>query len=171
MSELLKVKDLRTHFDTNEGVIHAVNGISFDLKEGETLGVVGESGCGKSVSMLSLLGLIPQPPGKVISGKAIFKGQDLLKAPDEELRKVRGGQIGMVFQDPMTYFNPVIQIGKQVSEPYRLHFGVNDKEAEARTVEMLTAVGIPKPSERIKDYPHQFSGGMRQRAMIAMALI
>ena len=171
MSELLKVKDLRTHFDTNEGVIHAVNGISFDLKEGETLGVVGESGCGKSVSMLSLLGLIPQPPGKVISGKAIFKNQDLLKAPDEELRKVRGGQIGMVFQDPMTYFNPVIQIGKQVSEPYRLHFGVNDREAEARTVEMLTAVGIPKPGERIKDYPHQFSGGMRQRAMIAMALI
>lgn len=171
MAELLNVKNLKTRFRTMEGIVHAVNGVSFKLNEGETLGIVGESGCGKSVSMLSILRLVPQPPGKIVSGEAIFKNQDLLKTTDDELRKVRGGQIGMVFQDPMTYFNPVIQIGKQVSEPYSIHFGVKEKEAETRAVEMLTAVGIPNPRERIKDYPHQFSGGMRQRAMIAMALI
>jgi len=171
MEKLLSVKDLKTHFFTREGVVHAVNGISFDLEEGETLGIVGESGCGKSVSMLSLLRLIPQPPGKILSGSAIFNGTDLITTSEAELRKIRGGKISMVFQDPMTYFNPVIRIGRQVAEPYMLHYGVSYKEAEKRVIEMLAAVGIPNPEQRIDDYPHQFSGGMRQRAMIAMALI
>jgi oligopeptide transport system ATP-binding protein len=171
MEKLLSVRDLKTHFFTREGVVHAVNGISFDLEEGETLGIVGESGCGKSVSMLSILRLIPQPPGKIISGSASFNKTDLIKISESELRKIRGKKISMIFQDPMTYFNPVIQIGKQVAEPYILHNGVNYKKAEERVIEMFAAVGIPNPEERIKDYPHQFSGGMRQRAMIAMALI
>ncbi|MCD6577513.1 MAG: ABC transporter ATP-binding protein [Anaerolineaceae bacterium] len=171
MEKLLSVKDLKTHFFTREGVVHAVNGVSFDLEEGETLGIVGESGCGKSVSMLSLLRLVPDPPGKIISGSVKFNNIDLLSAPEKELRAIRGKKISIVFQDPMTYFNPVIQIGKQVAEPYILHNNVSEKEAEERVIEMFSAVGIPKPEERVKDYPHQFSGGMRQRAMIAMALI
>lgn len=170
MTELLNVQGLETQFLTPEGVIHAVNGISFNLKEGEVLGVVGESGCGKSVSMLSVLRLIPQPPGKIVGGKAIFQGQDLLSMSDEEIRRVRGAKIAMVFQDPMTSLNPVITIGKQISEPLMLHLGMSKDEARNRVVELLQLVGLPEAKMRLDDYPHQFSGGMRQRVMIAMAL-
>jgi len=170
MTELLNVQGLETQFLTPEGVIHAVNGISFNLKEGEVLGVVGESGCGKSVSMLSVLRLIPQPPGKITGGKAIFQGQDLLSMSDEEIRRVRGAKIAMVFQDPMTSLNPVITIGKQISEPLMLHLGMSKDEARNRVVELLQLVGLPEAKMRLEDYPHQFSGGMCQRVMIAMAL-
>ena len=171
MSEyLLDVQDLETQFKTPDGIVHAVNGVSFGLKEGETLGVVGESGCGKSVTMLSVLGLIPSPPGKVTSGKAFFTGKDLLKMPNEDLRKVRGAQISMVFQDPMTSLNPVLTIGRQLTEPLVLHIGMTKKQAETRATELLSMVGIPNAEDRLKDYPHQYSGGMRQRVMIAMAL-
>jgi len=170
MAELFSVKDLETQFHTREGTVHAVNGVSFALNEGETLGIVGESGCGKSVSMLSTLRLIPQPPGEIVSGEAMFQGRDLLELSREELRHVRGGQIGFVFQDPMTSFNPVHTIGKQLMEPLILHLGMNKKQAWDRAVEMLNLVRIPNAEDRMKDYPHQFSGGMRQRAMVAMAL-
>ena len=168
--DLLNVQDLETRFKTPEGTVYAVNGVSFKLNEGETLGVVGESGCGKSVSMLSLLKLIPQPPGKIVAGKAFFKGNDLLAMSPEEMRRVRGGQIAMVFQDPMTSLNPVMTIGKQLEEPLKLHLGFNQAQARARSIELLEQVGIPRAGERLKDYPHQYSGGMRQRVMIAMAL-
>ncbi len=171
MSELLSVQGLETQFRTREGTIHAVNGVSFTLKEGETLGIVGESGCGKSVTVMSMLRLIPTPPGKVTAGTAIFQGKDLLKMTNDEIRHVRGSQISMVFQDPMTSFNPVLTIGRQVSEPLEVHLGMNHRQAEDRVVEMLSKVGIPNPKDRLKDYPHQFSGGMRQRVMIAMALV
>lgn len=171
MTEILNVQGLETQFRTREGTIHAVNGVSFKLKEGETLGIVGESGCGKSVTVMSMLRLIPSPPGKVNAGKAIFQGKDLLKMSDEEIRHIRGAQISMVFQDPMTSFNPVLTIGRQVSEPLEVHMGMNKKQAEDRVVEMLEKVGIPNPRDRLNDYPHQFSGGMRQRVMIAMALV
>lgn len=167
---LLDVQGLETQFKTPDGIVHAVNGVSFGLEEGETLGVVGESGCGKSVTMLSVLGLIPSPPGKVTEGKAFFFGQDLLKMSREEIRHVRGAQISMVFQDPMTSLNPVLTIGRQLTEPLMLHLGMTKKQAETRAAELLTMVGIPNASERLKDYPHQYSGGMRQRVMIAMAL-
>jgi oligopeptide transport system ATP-binding protein len=170
MADLLQVRDLETTFKTWEGTVHAVNGVSFDLKEGETLGIVGESGCGKSVTVTSILRLIPSPPGKIMAGKAIFQGKDLLQLSEEELRHVRGAQISMVFQDPMTFFNPVIPIGRQVGEPLEIHLGLSKQDAEARVVELLEVVGIPNAIERVKDYPHQFSGGMRQRAMIAMGL-
>jgi len=170
MPEILKVQGLETQFHTGDGVVHAVNGVDFHLSEGETLGIVGESGCGKSVTMMSILRLIPTPPGKVVAGQAFFQGRDLIAMPDEELRHVRGSQISMIFQDPMTFFNPVITIGKQVAEPLEIHLGVSKKEAESRVVELLNLVGMANPRERYKDYPHQFSGGMRQRAMIAMAL-
>jgi oligopeptide transport system ATP-binding protein len=170
MGDLLTVQGLETRFRTREGVVHAVNGISFSLKEGETLGIVGESGCGKSVSVMSMLRLIPSPPGEIAAGQALFKGNDLLKMSDEEIRHVRGAQISMVFQDPMTSFNPVLTIGRQVSEPLEVHLGMSQKQAEDRVVESLALVGIPNSRERLKDYPHQFSGGMRQRVMIAMAL-
>ena len=150
--------------------MHAVNGVSFGLAEGETLGVVGESGCGKSVTMLSVLGLIASPPGKVIAGKAFFSGQDLLKMSKEEIRHVRGAQIGMVFQDPMTSLNPVLTIGKQLEEPLMLHIGMTKNQARERAAELLSMVGIPNAKDRLNDYPHQYSGGMRQRVMIAMAL-
>ena len=169
-SELLNVQGLETQFKTPEGVVHAVNGVDFTLKEGETLGVVGESGCGKSVSMLSILRLIQQPPGKIVAGEAMFRGQDLLKMTKEEIRHVRGGQISMVFQDPMTSLNPVMAIGKQLAEPLMLHLGLNKEQARDRSVELLEQVGIPHAADRLKDYPHQYSGGMRQRVMIAMAL-
>jgi oligopeptide transport system ATP-binding protein len=169
--ELFNVKGLETRFKTREGTVYAVNGVSFRLKEGETLGIVGESGCGKSVSVMSTLGLIPTPPGKVVAGEALFQGRDLLKISREELRSIRGSQISMVFQDPMTSFNPVWTIGKQLSEPLRIHQGLSTKEAADRVVEILDLVGIPNARDRLSDYPHQFSGGMRQRAMIAMALI
>lgn len=170
MTELLNVQGLETQFLTPEGVIHAVNGVSFSLKEGEVLGVVGESGCGKSVSMLSVLRLIPQPPGKIVGGKALFQGRDLLAMTDEEIRQVRGGKIAMVFQDPMTSLNPVITIGKQIAEPLMLHLGMSKDEAKVRVIELLQLVGLPEANMRLEDYPHQFSGGMRQRVMIAMAL-
>jgi oligopeptide transport system ATP-binding protein len=167
---LLDVQGLETTFKTPDGTVHAVNGVSFNLKEGETLGVVGESGCGKSVTMLSVMRLIPNPPGKTIAGKAIFFGQDLLKMSSEEIRHIRGAQISMVFQDPMTSLNPVLTIGHQMVEPLMLHLGMTRNQAGERAAELLGMVGIPKASDRLNDYPHQFSGGMRQRVMIAMAL-
>jgi oligopeptide transport system ATP-binding protein len=168
--KVLEVKDLATQFKTRDGTVHAVNGVSFELQEGETLGIVGESACGKTVTVLSILGLIPTPPGKVVSGTAHYLGKDLLKMSDEEIRFIRGAQISMVFQDPMTSFNPVLTIGRQVAEPIEIHQGVTRKEALERAGELLTLVGIPNAKDRLGDYPHQFSGGMRQRAMIAMAL-
>jgi oligopeptide transport system ATP-binding protein len=170
MPTVLEVKDLVTRFHTQDGVVHAVNGVSFTLNESETLGVVGESGCGKSVTMMSLLQLIPTPPGKIVSGEANFLGNDLLKMSRDEIRAVRGAQIGMVFQDPMTSLNPVLTIGRQLTEPLELHMGMSREQARERAVELLRLVGIPSAEGRLEDYPHQFSGGMRQRVMIAMAL-
>jgi oligopeptide transport system ATP-binding protein len=167
---ILDVQGLETTFKTPAGVVHAVNGVSFGLKEGETLGVVGESGCGKSVTMMSLLQLIPQPPGKIENGKANFMGRDLIKMSQEEIRHVRGSQISMVFQDPMTSLNPVLTVGLQLQEPLILHLGMTKEQARDRAAELLTMVGIPNAKDRLNDYPHQFSGGMRQRVMIAMAL-
>jgi len=167
---ILRVENLETRFRTPDGTVYAVNGVDFDLKEGETLGVVGESGCGKSVTMLSLLQLIPVPPGEIANGKAFLYDKDLLKLKPDEIRNVRGSQIGMVFQDPMTSLNPVLTIGKQISEPLMLHLRMNKQEAEARVIELLRLVGIPEADKRLNQYPHQFSGGMRQRVMIAMAL-
>jgi oligopeptide transport system ATP-binding protein len=167
---LLDVKGLETQFKTPDGIIHAVNGVSFSLEEGETLGLVGESGCGKSVTMLSVLRLIAMPPGKIVAGEAFFREQDLLKMSGEEIRHVRGAQIAMVFQDPMTSLNPVLTIGVQMEEPLMLHLGMNRNQARARSAELLAMVGIPNPKDHLQDYPHQFSGGMRQRVMIAMAL-
>ena len=170
MPEVLAVKDLVTKFYTETDTIHAVNGVSFHVDEGETLGVVGESGCGKSVSVHSILRLIPMPPGRIESGQAMFQGRDLLRMSPSEIRQVRGSQIGMVFQDPMTSLNPVLTIENQVAEPLLIHRGMSRAEARKRVVELLTHVGIPSPEKRLADYPHQFSGGMRQRVMIAMAL-
>ena len=166
---LLAVEDLRVHFWTGSGTVHAVNGISFEIGAGETLGIVGESGCGKSVTALALLGLLPRA-GRVRSGVARFDGRDLLRLNQRALRRVRGRQIAMIFQDPMTSLNPVLTIGRQLREPLETHFGMNRKAAAARAAELLDRVGIPNPDVRLSDYPHQFSGGMRQRAMIAMAL-
>ena len=171
MADLLNVQGLETQFRTREGIVHAVNGVSFRLKEGETLGIVGESGCGKSVTVMSMLRLIPSPPGDVVGGRAIYQGKDLLKMSDEEIRHIRGSQISMVFQDPMTSFNPVLTIGRQVAEPLEIHNGLSRQEAYDRAAEMLELVGIPNAKERLNDYPHQFSGGMRQRVMIAMSLV
>ncbi len=170
MSTLLQVKDLQVHFQTIEGTVHAVNGISFDLDTGQTLGIVGESGCGKSVSVLSIMGLIPEPPGKIANGEVIYREEDLLKMEKSEIREIRGKEIAMVFQDPMTSMNPVLTIGRQLTEAQILHLGFSKEEAEANAIELLKLVGIPKPEERLGEYPHQFSGGMRQRVMIAMAL-
>ncbi|HYR49926.1 MAG TPA: ABC transporter ATP-binding protein [Candidatus Eisenbacteria bacterium] len=165
---LLEVQDLRTVFATTEGIVKAVDGVSFHLDAGETLGIVGESGCGKSVTAMSIMGL--QRPGRIVGGKVLFKGNDLTKASETEMREVRGQQIAMIFQDPMTSLNPVFKTGWQVAEPLRLHRGVDFVKALAGAVAMLGRVGIPSPAERAKNYPHQFSGGMRQRAMIAMGL-
>jgi oligopeptide transport system ATP-binding protein len=167
---LLEVIDFRMHFFTRDGVVRAVDGLDFTLNPGQTLGVVGESGSGKSVTALSIMRLIPEPPGKVVSGDIRFKGQSLVAMSEDELRKIRGDRITMIFQDPMTSLNPVYRVGRQVAESLRLHRGLGKKEAETRAVELLADVGIPNPAERARDYPHQFSGGMRQRAMIAMAL-
>src|SRR5512134_248050 len=167
---ILDVQGLETTFRTPAGVVHAVNGVSFNLKEGETLGVVGESGCGKSVTMLSLLRLIPTPPGKIANGKAFFLGRDLLAMSNEEIRHIRGAQISMIFQDPMTSLNPVLTVGLQLEEPLMLHLGMTREQARDRAAELLGMVGIPRAKDRLGDYPHQFSGGMRQRVMIAMAL-
>ena len=170
MADILKVEGLETHFRTREGTVHAVNGVSFNLKEGETLGIVGESGCGKSVTMMSMLRLIPSPPGKVVAGKAFYQSKDLLKMSDEEIRHIRGSQISVIFQDPMTSFNPVLTIGRQVAEPLEAHLGMNRTQAYERVTDLMNLVGIPNPKDRLNDYPHQYSGGMRQRMMIAMAL-
>lgn len=170
MKDLLQVKELRTYFFTDSGVVKAVDGISYSVKRGETFGLVGESGCGKSVSALSILRLIPSPPGKIVSGEILFEGKDLLKISEEEIRGIRGNQIAMVFQEPMTSLNPVLTIGVQIGEVLELHRGFDRKEARAETIRLLRMVGIPDPERRIDDYPHQFSGGMRQRVMIAMAL-
>ncbi len=167
---LLEVKDLRTYFFTQEGVVKAVDGTSYVVEEGETLGLVGESGCGKSVSALSILRLIPQPPGKIVSGEIIFQGRDILKLDEDELRKIRGNEIAMVFQEPMTSLNPVLTIGRQMTEALELHMGLHGKSARDRAAELLEMVGIPEAGNRLDDYPHQFSGGMRQRVMIAMAM-
>jgi oligopeptide/dipeptide ABC transporter ATP-binding protein len=166
---LLSVRDLRVEFWTRRGTVHAVNGISFDIAPGETLGIVGESGCGKSVTSLALLGILSRA-GHVSAGSAVFQGRDLIQLSDRQLRRVRGREIAMIFQDPMTSLNPVLTIGRQVREALETHFGMNKRDAERRAVELLDHVGIPSANDRIRDYPHQFSGGMRQRAMIAMAL-
>jgi len=167
---LLEVRDLKTHFFTREGVVHAVDGISYSLDKGKTLGIVGESGCGKSVSALSLMRLVPDPPGKIVDGSIMFEGKDIVTMPGSAVRSLRGNDISMIFQDPMTSLNPVLKIRTQLTEGIRLHMGLDRKEARDRAVELLNAVGIPDATERINDYPHQFSGGMRQRVMIAMAL-
>jgi oligopeptide transport system ATP-binding protein len=167
---LLQVENLRTRFHIPEGTVFAVNGISFNINEGETLAVVGESGCGKSVTMLSILGLIPIPPGEIVTGKAIFRDKDLIKLPETEFEHLRGDELAMVFQDPMTSLNPVLTIGKQITETLRTHLGLTQEAAEQRAVELLERVGIPEAASRLGNYPHQFSGGMRQRVMIAMAL-
>jgi len=167
---LLDVRNLVTRFYTDDGVVRAVNGVSYVLEEGGTLGVVGESGCGKSVHALSIMRLIPSPPGKIESGEVWFNGRDLLKVREQEMQHVRGAEIAMVFQDPMTSLNPVLTIGFQIEEALKLHQGMSDAQARERAGELLTMVGIPEAKQRLDDYPHQFSGGMRQRAMIAMAL-
>jgi oligopeptide transport system ATP-binding protein len=170
MGTLLDVRNLRTQFFTQDGVVRAVNGMSYTLDEGETLGIVGESGSGKSVGVMSLIRLIPSPPGKIVGGEVLFEGRDLLKASDGEIRSIRGNKISMIFQDPMTSLNPVLTIGRQISEALELHLGMDKQQARDRTIELLDLVGIPLAAERVDDYPHQFSGGMRQRAMIAMGL-
>jgi peptide/nickel transport system ATP-binding protein/oligopeptide transport system ATP-binding protein len=167
---LLRIRNLHTYFFLDEGVLKAVDGIDLDLREGEALGIVGESGCGKSVTALSILQLIPSPPGKIVKGEIYFEGRDLLALSEAEMRKIRGRSISMIFQEPMTCLNPVFQVGDQISEILRLHEGVSRKEAWERSIEMLRRVGIPSPERRVKEYPHHLSGGMRQRAMIAMAM-
>ncbi|KQI68543.1 peptide ABC transporter ATP-binding protein [Loktanella sp. 3ANDIMAR09] len=167
---VLDVQGLTTVFKTRGGEVHAVNDVSFDLKAGELLGVVGESGSGKSVTMMSLLGLLPSPPADVRAGTVTFEGQNLLNVSDDDLRRVRGGRIGFVFQDPMTSLNPVFTVGYQIMEPLRTHMGLTKQAARARAQELLELVGIPGAAQRLSDYPHQFSGGMRQRVMIAIAL-
>jgi len=167
---ILEINNLRTRFHIAEGTVYAVNGVSFSLNQGETIGVVGESGCGKSVTMLSIMGLIPIPPGDIASGEALFRGRDLLKITDSEMEQIRGKDIAMVFQDPMTALNPVLSIGRQLGEPLRVHLGMNKEAVRQRSIELLEQVGIPDPAHRLSEYPHQLSGGQRQRAMIAMAL-
>jgi oligopeptide transport system ATP-binding protein len=170
LPHLLEVDDLHMHFFTRDGVVKAVDGVSFTLDAGETLGVVGESGSGKSVTALSIMRLVPEPPGKVVSGDIRYKGESILTMTEKQQRKIRGNRIAMIFQDPMTSLNPVYRIGKQIAEPLRLHRDLDRKEAWAGAVELLDRVGIPQAKDRARDYPHEFSGGMRQRAMIAMAL-
>ncbi len=170
MIPLLQVSNLKTRFNTSDGIVHAVNGVSFELNAGETLGIVGESGCGKTASMLSILGLLPSPPAKIESGEVFFQGTDLLKLSSAEMRKLCGAQISMVFQDHATSLNPVLAIGKQISEPLQEHLGMNKQAARTRAIELLATVGIPAAESRVDDYPHQLSGGMRQRVMLAIAL-
>ena len=170
MATLLEVKDLKTYFFTMDGVVKAVDGVSYELNEGETLGLVGESGCGKSVSALSVMRLIPDPPGKIVNGEILLDGEDILKLGMEDMRSVRGAKIAMVFQEPMTSLNPVLTVERQLTETLELHMGMSKAESKRESVNLLTRVGIPDPETRIKQYPHQFSGGMRQRVMIAIAL-
>jgi oligopeptide/dipeptide ABC transporter ATP-binding protein len=167
---VLSIRDLVVEFRTEDGVVHAVDGVTYDIYPGETLGIVGESGSGKSVSQLAVLGLIPQPPGRIVRGEAFFDGRDTLKMSKKQLRQIRGGDVAMVFQDPMTSLNPVFTIGNQLSEAIQTHRDVNDKDARKRSIELLELVGVPNPERRFDQYPHEFSGGMRQRAMIAMAI-
>ena len=167
---VLSVRGLRTHFVTPERTVKAVDGVSYDLASGRTLAVVGESGSGKSVHALSILRLLPEPPARIVGGEILYRGRDLLKLPAEELRKIRGNRIAMIFQEPMTSLNPVLRVGGQIAESIILHQGKSPREAMAKAVELLRKVGIPHPEERARDFPHQFSGGMRQRAMIAIAL-
>jgi oligopeptide transport system ATP-binding protein len=168
--KLLEVRDLKTQFYTKDGIVHAVDGVDFELDYGETLGLVGESGCGKSVTALSITRLVPDPPGKIVSGEIIFDGVNIMKLSNEEMRLLRGKRIGFIFQDPMTSLNPTLQIGFQIAESARLHLGLSTRAADDRAAELLAKVGIPRARDRMKDYPHQFSGGMRQRVMIAIAL-
>ena len=170
MATLLEVKNLKTYFYTMEGVVKAVDGVSYDLEEGETLGLVGESGCGKSVSALSVMRLIPDPPGKIVDGEIFLDGEDILKVGMDDMREIRGAKIAMVFQEPMTSLNPVLTIERQLTETLQLHMGMSKRESHGESVNLLARVGIPDPETRVKQYPHQFSGGMRQRVMIAMAL-
>ena len=170
MAPLLEVRNLQTHFHTQDGVVKAVDGVSFYVNRGETLGIVGESGCGKSVTSLSIMRLIPNPPGKIAGGEIIFDGEDLLKKSEEQMRHIRGNRIAMIFQDPMTSLNPVLTVGRQITESLELHMRLGKNEAISRAAELLDMVGIPSASKRLDNYPHQFSGGMRQRVMIAMAL-
>ncbi|HSH78547.1 MAG TPA: ABC transporter ATP-binding protein [Herpetosiphonaceae bacterium] len=170
MPALLEVHNLETHFKTDDGLVRAVNNVSFAVDKGETLGIVGESGSGKSVTSLSVMRLIPSPPGKIVGGKIMFDGEDLLSYDEDEMRKIRGKNIAMIFQDPMTSLNPVLTIGRQITESLELHMKLTGKEARRRAAELLALVGIPSPEKRLDDYPHQFSGGMRQRVMIAIGL-
>jgi len=167
---LLEVKNLKTHFYTHDGILPAVDGVSFKINRGETLCVVGESGCGKSVTAMSILKLVPTPPGKYVSGNILFNGEEILTKTDDEMRKIRGKDIAMIFQEPMTSLNPVYTVGDQISEAIIIHQGKKKKEAIQIAIEMLKKVGIPSPEKRVREYPHQLSGGMRQRVMIAMAL-
>jgi len=170
VATLLDVRNLQTHFLTRGGVVRAVDAVSWDVQEGETVALVGESGCGKSVTALSIMRLVAQPAGRIAGGEVLFKGRDLLKLSEEEMRHVRGREIGMVFQEPMTSLNPVLTIGRQLTEGLEIHLGMSTAQARTRAVELLSLVGIPDPARRLPQYPHQFSGGMRQRMMIAMAL-
>jgi oligopeptide transport system ATP-binding protein len=167
---LLEVKDLKTHFFTREGVVQAVDGVSFDVEKGKVLGIVGESGCGKSVTALSIMGLIPKPPAKIVGGEVLFEGKDITQLDDKQMQDVRGRQVAMIFQDPMTSLNPTLKIRTQITETLDRHYGMSKDEARKRAVELLEEVRIPRAAERLDDYPHRFSGGMRQRVMIAIAL-
>jgi oligopeptide transport system ATP-binding protein len=167
---LLEVRDLKTHFFTREGVVQAVDGVSFDVEKGKVLGIVGESGCGKSVTALSIMGLIPKPPAKIVGGEVLFEGKDITQLDDKEMQNVRGRQVAMIFQDPMTSLNPTLKIRTQITETLDRHFDMSKDEARKRAVELLEEVRIPRAAERLDDYPHRFSGGMRQRVMIAIAL-
>jgi len=170
MEPLLEVKNLKTQFFTQDGVVKAVDDVSFSVLPGETLGIVGESGCGKSITAMSIMRLIPTPPGRIVNGSINFEGEDILGMSDEEMRSVRGNKIAMIFQDPMTSLNPVLSINRQISETLELHLGMSKSQSRQRAIELLNMVGIPNAEERVDQYPHQFSGGMRQRVMIAMAL-
>lgn len=170
MKNLLEVKNLKTYFYTEDGVVPAVDGVDFELKPGQTLGIVGESGCGKSVTSISILRLVPNPPGRIVEGEILFEDKDLVQATEREMQHIRGNDIAMIFQEPMTSLNPVFTIGKQIIEAIQLHQKLDKKAARERCIEMLKLVGIPRAEQAIDEYPHQFSGGMRQRAMIAMAL-
>ncbi len=167
---LLEVRDLKTHFFTREGVVQAVDGVSFSLEKGKTLGIVGESGCGKSVTALSIMGLIPKPPAKIVAGEVMYDGRDLTTLSEGQMQHIRGNEVSMIFQDPMTSLNPTLKIGTQITETILAHRDVSKQEARKRAVELLEEVGIPRAAERLDDYPHRFSGGMRQRVMIAIAL-
>jgi len=170
MRPILSINDLRTYFETRSGIVKAVDGVDLSLKRGDTVGIVGESGCGKTVLALSVMRLIPIPPGKIVSGSVMFDGVDLLELDDEQMRHMRGREISMIFQEPMTSLNPVLKVGDQIAEVLQLHEGLSKRDAVERAIEMLALVGMPSPADRVRNYPHQLSGGMRQRVMIAMAL-